>query len=90
MAIRVKPGSSIASVGGSYAGPYGPALVVAVHAQAVDGKANAAAVRAVADALAIRTASVRVKLGATARNKLLEISDAPDDLAARVAVLLGR
>ncbi|MFM8155602.1 MAG: DUF167 domain-containing protein, partial [Actinomycetes bacterium] len=36
LSVRVKPGSSRARVGGSHDG----ALVVAVHAQPVDGAAN--------------------------------------------------
>jgi uncharacterized protein len=86
--IRVKPGSSVASVGGSYAGPYGDALIVAVNAPAVDGRANEAVLRAVAKALAVRPGSVSVRLGTTARNKLLEVSDAPVDLAERLRQLL--
>ena len=49
LTIRVKPGASRSAVGGGYGDP--PALVVAVHAQPVDGKANEAVVAAIADAL---------------------------------------
>jgi len=87
--IRVKPGASVASVGGSYAGPYGDALIVSVNAPAVDGRANEAVLRAVAKALVVRPTSVRVRLGTTARNKLLEVSEAPADLAERLRQLLA-
>jgi uncharacterized protein YggU (UPF0235/DUF167 family) len=86
--VRVKPGSSVAAVGGCYPGPYGDAVVVAVNAPAVDGRANDAVVRAIAAALGVRTDAVRVRTGATARNKLLAVEDPPADLADRVARLL--
>ena len=44
-------GASRTRVGGRYDGPHGPALVVAVHAPAVDGRATEAARRALAEAL---------------------------------------
>jgi len=40
VAVRVKPGSSRTRVGGLHAGPRGPALVIAVNAPAVAGRAN--------------------------------------------------
>jgi uncharacterized protein YggU (UPF0235/DUF167 family) len=89
LAIRVRPGSSRTAVGGRYDGPYGPALVVAVQAPAVDGRATEAAVRAVADALGVKPRAVRVKAGQTSRDKLLEIADPPRDLAQRVETLRG-
>ena len=48
--IRVKPGASRSVVGGSPGDP--PALVVAVHAQPVDGKAYEAVV--LAEALGLK------------------------------------
>lgn len=87
LAIRVKPGASREAVRGRHEGPYGPALVVAVNAPAVDGRATEAALRAVARALGLRPAEVRLKLGATSRDKLLEIADPPADLASRISLL---
>ena len=84
IAVRVKPAASREAVGGRHDGPYGPALVVAVRAPAVDGRATGAALRAVAEALELRPADVSVKLGATSRNKLLEVADPPADLRERV------
>ena len=89
LAIRVRPGSSRTAVGGRYDGPYGPALVVAVQAPAVDGRATEAAVRAVAQALGVKPRTVRVKAGATSRDKLLEIADPPADLGQRIDTLRG-
>lgn len=82
IAIRVRPGSSRTSVGGSHDG----ALVVRVSARAVDGKATAAALAALADALGLRAAQVRLVSGATSRTKVVE---APDDAAAAVDALLA-
>lgn len=39
VAVRVRPGAGRTRVGGRYGGPYGPAVIVAVGAPAVDGKA---------------------------------------------------
>jgi uncharacterized protein YggU (UPF0235/DUF167 family) len=85
--IRVKPAAARASVGGRHEGPYGPALVVAVNAPAVDGRATRSAVRAVAKALRLRVADVAVRLGATSRDKLLQVADPPADLAERLREL---
>ena len=85
--IRVRPGASGTRVGGRYDGPYGPALTVAVTEPAVEGRATAAALRAVAKALGLRAADLTVQLGGTTRDKLLAATDPPADLAERVAVL---
>jgi uncharacterized protein YggU (UPF0235/DUF167 family) len=85
--LRVKPGASRTAVGGRYDGPYGPALVVAVNAPAVDGRATEAAVRAVAAALRVKPAQLSVRAGATSRDKLVEVADPPADLAERVGKL---
>jgi uncharacterized protein YggU (UPF0235/DUF167 family) len=89
VAIRVRPGSSRTAVGGRYEGPYGPALVVAVQAPAVDGRATDAAVRAVAEALRIRPRGITIRAGQTSRDKLLEIADPPADLGTRIDALRG-
>lgn len=87
MPVRVRPGASRTRVGGRYEGPYGPALVVAVSAVPVEGKATKAVLVAVAKALGVRRSAVTVRVGETSRDKLLRISDPPSDLARRVAVL---
>ena len=89
IAVRVKPAASRAAVGGRHDGPYGPALIVAVNAPAVDGRATEAAVRAVARALGVRAAELTVRLGETSRDKLLELADPPADLAERLDRLLA-
>jgi uncharacterized protein YggU (UPF0235/DUF167 family) len=81
--IRVRPGSARSGVGGAY-GAYGPetdspALVVRVTEQAVDGRATAAALRAVAKAFGVRQADVRLVSGATSRTKVIEVTGADPD-----------
>jgi uncharacterized protein YggU (UPF0235/DUF167 family) len=85
--IRVKPGASRTRVGGRHEGPHGPALVVAVSAPAVDGRATAAALRAVAEALGLRPADLRLRLGANSRDKLIVVDEPPRDLDRRVREL---
>jgi uncharacterized protein YggU (UPF0235/DUF167 family) len=87
VSIRVKPGSSRARVGGRYDGPHGAALVVAVHAPPVDGRATDAAIAALADALGLRRADLSLRSGAASRDKIIAVTDAPPDLADRVARL---
>ena len=85
VAVRVKPGSARARVGGSY-GDTG-ALVVAVTERAVDGRATAAALRAVAKALGVPRSAVTLLTGAVSRDKVLLVADPPTDLEARLAAL---
>jgi uncharacterized protein YggU (UPF0235/DUF167 family) len=87
IAVRVKPGSSRVKVGGRYDGPHGPALVVAVTAPPVDGRATAAALRALAVALDLRASALALHRGAASRDKIIAVTDAPPDLAHRVARL---
>jgi uncharacterized protein len=67
--IRVRPGSARQSVGGSHDG----ALVVRVSAPAVDGRATAAALAAIAAAFGVRPRAVRLVTGATSRTKVVEV-----------------
>jgi uncharacterized protein YggU (UPF0235/DUF167 family) len=90
IAIRVKPGAARPGVGGAHAGPFGPALVVAVREPPVDGRATAAALRALAEAIGVRPARLTLKVGAAGRDKLVLVEDPPDDLVERVAALLTR
>jgi uncharacterized protein YggU (UPF0235/DUF167 family) len=73
LAVRVRPGAGRDRVGGGYDGPHGPALIVAVGAPPVDGKATEAVRRAIADALGVRPGAVRLKLGATSRDKVFTV-----------------
>lgn len=80
MAVRVKPGASRDRVGGRFDGPHGPALVIAVHDPAVDGRATEAARRALAGALGVRPALVSLRAGAGSRDKLFLVDRPGPDL----------
>lgn len=82
-AVRVKPGARRESVGGRWAGE---ALIVAVPAPAVDGKANEAVRRALATAFGVRRQAVTIVTGLRSRDKLVEITDAAEP---RLHELLG-
>ena len=75
LTIRVRPGAARTKVGGLHDG----ALVVRVSERAVDGRATAAALVAVASALGLRPREVTLVSGATSRTKVVEI---PDEAAA--------
>jgi uncharacterized protein YggU (UPF0235/DUF167 family) len=74
-------------VGGRYEGPNGPALIAAVQAPAVDGRATESARRAIAEALGVPSSTVQLKTGAAARDKLFTVLDPPADLAERITAL---
>ena len=86
VAVRVRPGAGRTSVGGRYDGPHGPALIVAVGAPAVDGRATEAVRRALAEALGVRAAAVALKIGATSRDKVFTV-DGDGDVERRVTDL---
>lgn len=72
-AIRVKPGAKRDAVGGEWNG----ALVVAVKAPAVEGKANEAVRKVLANALGVRARDLVVVQGERGRDKLVELADPP-------------
>ncbi len=65
------------------------AIIVAVTARAVDGKATEAALRAIADAFGVRRAAVTLVTGATSRDKVVDIDGEAAELSGRRAELLG-
>jgi len=86
--IRVRPGAARAGVGGAYGTETdSPALVVRVTERAVDGRATAAALRAVAKAFDVRQADVQLVSGATSRTKVVDVVGA--DPARLVQLLRG-
>ena len=87
-AIRVRPGSARSRVGGTYGeNSDSVALVVRVTERAIDGRATAAALQAVAKAFGVRAAEVRLLSGATSRTKVVEVTGADP---ARLAELQRR
>jgi uncharacterized protein (TIGR00251 family) len=71
--VRVKPGAKRDAVGGDFNG----ALVVAVRAPAVNGKANEALRRVLAAALGVRARDLVVAQGERARDKVIDLADPP-------------
>jgi uncharacterized protein (TIGR00251 family) len=84
--VLVRPGSSRTDVGGVH----DDRLVVRVAQPAVDGRANDAVVRALADALDVRRSAVAIVSGASSRRKRIRVVGESAALAARVAALRDR
>jgi uncharacterized protein YggU (UPF0235/DUF167 family) len=72
LTVWVRPGSAHPGVGGQHDG----ALVVRVTARAVDGRATAAALAAIADAFGVRRHAVTLVAGAASRRKIVEVTGA--------------
>jgi uncharacterized protein (TIGR00251 family) len=75
-AVRVKPGARREAVGGSHGG----ALVVAVTAPAVEGKANEALRKVLAKAFGVRRQDVTIVAGERGRDKVVEVPGAAERL----------
>jgi uncharacterized protein len=84
--VRVSPKAPATRVGGRYGDSEPPVLIIRVTAPAVDGKANAATIEALAQALDLPRRSVQIVAGEHARTKVLEVKAA--DPAAIAALLL--
>jgi uncharacterized protein YggU (UPF0235/DUF167 family) len=72
LTVWVRPGSARPGVGGEHDG----ALVVRVTARAVDGRATAAALAAIADAFGVRRHAVTLVAGKASRRKIVEVTGA--------------
>lgn len=68
MIVTVKPGSKIDSVE-----KFGNEYIVRVRARAVNGKANEAVIRLIAEYFDVPKTRVRIVRGAMIRHKMLEI-----------------
>ena len=75
-AVRVKPGAKREAVGGSH----GDALVIAVTAPAIEGKANEAVRKALAKAFGVRKQDVAIIAGERGRDKIVDVPDADERL----------
>lgn len=81
--IHAQPGAKSSGA----AGLHGDALKIRIAAPAVDDKANAALLAWLAGRLDVPRGSLRLKSGAAARRKVVEISPADSALAAKAAAL---
>lgn len=80
VAVHVQPRASRSEI----IGQHGAALKVRLQAPPVDGAANAALVRLLAEALGVTQGSVRVVGGATSRAKTVEIDGTTEDAVRRL------
>lgn len=83
--VHVRPGARRAEVGGTHDG----VLTVKVTAPPVDGAANDAVCRAIAEAFGVRPSAVSIVRGTSSRRKRLAIDGDVDALSARAAALAG-
>jgi uncharacterized protein len=81
LALRVSPGARSSAV----VGRHGAAWKVRVSAPPEDGRANAAVVQLLADALGVPARTISVVSGHGARDKLVEVAGiAPDEIDRRL------
>ncbi|MFL5931404.1 MAG: DUF167 domain-containing protein [Gaiellaceae bacterium] len=81
LALRVSPGARSSAV----VGRHGAAWKIRVAAPPEDGRANAAVVRLLADALGVPARTISVVSGHGARDKLVELAGiAPDEIDRRL------
>ena len=88
LSVRLTPRSSRDSLDGCERRADGRIVLKArVRSVAEGGKANAALIRLLANALGVAVASVELKAGATGRIKILHIAGEGETLARRLAAL---
>jgi len=79
--VMARPGSSRRGIAGL--GPHG--LMIAVHAPAAEGRANAELIEVIAGALAIPRSTIAIERGLRGRIKLLRIGTSnPGAIAAKI------
>jgi hypothetical protein len=89
--VRVTPNAAADRIEGIEIRDDGePVLKLRVAAVPDKGKANAAVIALVAKALSVPKSAISLVSGETARTKTVEIVGRPEDLALRLAPLLGR
>jgi uncharacterized protein (TIGR00251 family) len=84
--IHVTPRAHQPSVGGLH----GDALRIAVRAPALEGRANRACARALAEALEVRPRDVDMDLAARGRRKRVEVTGECEQLVRRLGALAER
>ena len=83
--VRVRPGAPRTAVGGEHDG----ALVVRVSARAVDGRATAAALTAIAAAFGVRRDAVTLVTGAASRTKIVDVAGGDPSVLSRLLAAAG-
>lgn len=86
--LKVQPKARREGIGGLTPDPDGVALKLSVGAPPEDGKANAAVIAMLAEALGVAKSAISVVSGATDRRKLVEIRGDENDLRAALDALL--
>ena len=81
VAVHVQPRASRSEI----IGVHGTALKVRLQAPPVDGAANDALVRLLADSLGVSPRCVRVVAGATSRAKMVEVDGTTEDAVRALA-----
>ena len=81
LTLHIQPGAKKTE----FAGLHGDALKIRLAAPPVDGKANEALIRFVADSLGLAKSNVNLKSGHASRRKVLEIQGATQEAVARFA-----
>ncbi len=81
LTLHIQPGAKKTE----FAGLHGDALKIRLAAPPVDGKANEALVRFVAETLGLAKSAVELKSGQTSRRKVLEVRGASVDAVAGLA-----
>lgn len=85
--IRVRPNASRNKVGGSVGSPQ--RLIVAVQAPAVDGKANAAVIKELANAFGLKARDFTIVYGELVRDKRLLVDGDEKVLQEKLNELIG-
>ena len=85
--VRVHPGAPTEAVGGRYGDAEPPVLVVRVTARAVDGRANAAVLDALARAFGVARRDVGLSSGERSRTKVVDVDGGEPGVLA--ALLVG-
>ncbi len=82
LTLHIQPGAKKTA----FAGLHGDALKIRLAAPPVDGKANEALLRFVAEALSLPKSAVSLKSGQTSRRKVLELHGATPEAVTRLAI----
>ncbi len=81
LTLHIQPGAKKTE----FAGLHGGALKIRLAAPPVDGKANEALIKFVAETLKLPKSAVNLKSGQTSRRKVLEISGSSREVLASLA-----